>query len=366
MAMAIVIDNEEAKMLVQAQAHIWNHIFNFLNSMSLKCAVQLGIPDVLHSHGKPMLLSELVLALGVPQSRTACLHRLMRMLVHSGFFSMHRVYKDPEEEEEEEKGYVLTPSSRLLLKDNPLNVSQFLIAMLDPVLVTPWHFLSAWFQGNGLATPFEATNGRAFWNYGAHDPEYNNLFNVAMANDARLVMSVVLRECEATFQGLGSLVDVGGGTGAAAMAIADKFPQLKCIVFDLPHVVGNLVGSKNLDYVGGDMFDFIPHADAVLLKWILHDWSDEECVKILKRCREAIPCTDKGGRVIIIDMVIGDNKMENELTETQLLFDMLMMGLVTGRERSKQELEKLLLEAGFTHYKIIPILGLRSLIEVYP
>lgn len=63
-----------------------------------------------------------------------------------------------------------------------------------------------------------------------------------------------------------------------------------------------------------------------------------------------------------------ENKNGNheETIETQLFFDMLMMVLVRGKERDKKEWSQLFLEAGFSNYKITPILGLRSLIEVYP
>ncbi|KAI3796364.1 hypothetical protein L1987_39034 [Smallanthus sonchifolius] len=148
--------------------------------------------------------------------------------------------------------------------------------------------------------------------------------------------------------GLHSVVDVGGGTGTVAEDISKAFPNIKCISFDLPHVVSGLVGSKNLSY------------------WILHDWSDEECVKILKRCREAIPSKENGGKLIIIDMVVKVRGGENDLLETQLFFDMLMMAMVTGRERSEEDWAKLFVDAGLSDYKITPILGLRSLIEVYP
>ncbi|CAA2971049.1 trans-resveratrol di-O-methyltransferase-like [Olea europaea subsp. europaea] len=97
-------------------------------------------------------------------------------------------------------------------------------------------------------------------------------------------------------------------------------------------------------------------------QWILHDWSDEECVKILKTCKEAIQSTDKEGKIIIIDMIIDDQKEDNEAIETQLHFDMLMMALLTGRERNEKEFATIFYDAG---YKIIPILGLRSVIEVY-
>ena len=101
-------------------------------------------------------------------------------------------------------------------------------------------------------------------------------------------------------------------------------------------------------------------------QWILHDWSDEECAKILKRCREAIPSKENGGKVIIIDMIMMKNQGDYKSIETQLFFDMTMMIFAAGRERDENEWEKLFLDAGFSHYKITPILGLRSLIEVYP
>jgi hypothetical protein len=68
------------------------------------------------------------------------------------------------------------------------------------------------------------------------------------------------------FQGLCSLVDVGGGTGTVARIISEAFPHIKCTVFDLPHVVADLPETTNLKYVGGDMFRSIPSADAILIK----------------------------------------------------------------------------------------------------
>ena len=89
-------------------------------------------------------------------------------------------------------------------------------------------------------------------------------------------------------------------------------------------------------------------------------------MKILKKCKEAIPGKEEGGKVIIIDIVINEEKDEADITEAKLMFDLLMMTLVTGRERREKEWEQIFLEAGFSHYKITPIFGLRSLIEVFP
>ncbi|CAK9142729.1 unnamed protein product [Ilex paraguariensis] len=353
-------NGEHSRELLQAQAHIWNQIFNFINSMSLKCAIQLGIPDVIHSHGRPMTLSELVDALPIHHTKAQFIYRLMCILIHSGFFVRQKI-----SENDEEGGYLLTLASQLLLKDEPFSVTPLLLAMLDPILINPWHHVSEWFQ-NDDPTPFHTTHRRTLWDYTCHEPKLNHLINDAMSSDARLVTSVVARDCKGMFEGFNSLVDVGGGIGTVAKAIADKFPHLKCIVFDLPHVVADLEGTENLSYVGGDMFEAIPPADVVFLKWILHDWSDEESLRILKKCREAIPSKDKGGKVIIIEMIMQNQKGDDKSIETQLFFDMLMMAVVTGRERNEKEWAKLFFDAGFSDYKITPILGLRSVIEIYP
>uniref|UniRef100_A0A7N2M864 O-methyltransferase C-terminal domain-containing protein n=1 Tax=Quercus lobata TaxID=97700 RepID=A0A7N2M864_QUELO len=102
------------------------------------------------------------------------------------------------------------------------------------------------------------------------------------------------------------------------------------------------------------------------IQWILHAWSEEECVKPLKQCKEAITINDKKGKVIIIELVVGNQKEIEKSTETQLFFDMVMMVLVKGKERTETEWAKLFLDAGFSDYKITPVLGLRALIEVYP
>ncbi|CAK8537910.1 unnamed protein product [Lathyrus sativus] len=350
-----------ASNLLKAQSHIWNHIFNFINSMSLKCVVDLGIPDIINNYGKPMSLSKLISSLPIHPTKKPCIYRLMRIMTHSGFFTQQNVT-----ENELEIEYTLTDASRLLLQDNPMSVTPFVQAMLSPIMTNPWHQMSTWLK-NEESSPFETTHKRYFWDYAAHDPIFNLLFNESMASDARLVGDLLIENCKEVFNGLESLVDVGGGTGTMAKAIAKSFPQMECIVFDLPHVVDGLQGVDNLNYVGGDMFQEIPQAHAILLKWILHDWNDEKCVKILKKCKESLEKKGKEGKVIIIEMVL-ENATENikESVETQLFFDMLMMIIPAGKERNKKEWIKLILSAGFSDYKITPSLGLRSVIEIYP
>ncbi|KAI3522153.1 hypothetical protein L1887_11633 [Cichorium endivia] len=359
--------DEQSTNLLDSQAHIWNHIFSFINSMSLKCAIELNIPDIINSHGAPMLLSELVEALSINQERAHAVHRLMCILVHSGFFLKQCICTTGDDNEEEREGYLLAPVSRFLLKDEPVSMRPFLQAMLDPILMDPWQHMSKWFENDDI-NPFHTAHGRTFWDLAGQDSKLNQFFNAGMASDARLVTSVILRDCGDVFKGLNSIVDVGGGTGTLAKAIAEAFPNVSCINFDLSHVVNGFEGIKNLNYVCGNMFEAIPKADAVLLKWILHDWNDEECIKILKRCKEAIPSKECGGKIIIIEMVLKNNEGDKKSLETQLYFDMLMMALTTGRERSEKDWANLFLDAGFSGYKITPISGLRlrCMIEVYP
>ncbi|CAI0458434.1 unnamed protein product [Linum tenue] len=90
-----------------------------------------------------------------------------------------------------------------------------------------------------------------------------------MARDSCMIAELVVKEGRSAFEGVGSLVDVAGGTGNMAKAVAKAFPGMSCTVLDLPHVVSGLEdGGNNVKYVAGDMFESIPAADAVLLKVI--------------------------------------------------------------------------------------------------
>jgi trans-resveratrol di-O-methyltransferase len=193
-----------------------------------------------------------------------------------------------------------------------------------------------------------------------------------------------------------SLVDVGGGDDQTmARAIAAAFPNIWCSVLELPHIVdgaksataaGGGGSGSNVEFVAGDMMGFIPPADALLLKvrsctrtsctalnyfrliffaifclqFILRDWGDEDCVRILKRCRDAVSAREPKGKLVIIDTVVGSTSNETSM-EAQLLIDLSMMMLLTAKERDEEQWSRL-----FMGYKISPVLGFRSLIEVYP
>nr|QWK65125.1 flavonoid O-methyltransferase 2 [Scutellaria baicalensis] len=347
--------------LLDAHTHVAKHIQSFIHSMSLKCAIQLAIPDVINKHSKPaMTITELVDAIPINKAKSDELRRLMRILTHSNFFDKVMIGG--------EEAYCLTHASRLLLRDGPNSLVNMTLLILDPILMNTGHYMSEWFR-NEDSTAFFTMQGRTYWEYAESDQELNALFNKAMSGDARLVTSILGRDCRHVFEGLKSMVDVGGGNGAIAKGLSDAFPGLKCTVLDLPHVVAGMEGSGNLTFIAGDMFQFIPHADAVFFKAVFHNWDDEICVKVLKKCKEAITeSKNNGGKVIIVDMVVDDEKDEHQrsLRDTKLGLDILMMISLRGKERSEKEWAKLFFDAGFGNYKISHVLGSRSVIEVFP
>ncbi|KAL2925910.1 putative O-methyltransferase 3 [Bienertia sinuspersici] len=222
----ININNASAEELLNAHAHLWNHMYSYLNSMALRCAIQLGISDAIHKQGKAMTLSELAIALSIPPNKAPCISRIMRLLFHSNFFSKRTSSSG-------EEAFDLTIHSQLLLKDHPLSVAPFALLALDPIVIEPtFHFGT-------------------------------------MASDAQFVVSllVIHDEFKGLIEGVESLIDVGGKSGTMAKAMSKLFPKLTCIVFDLPYVVKGVEGcQRNLKYVGGDMFEVIPPDQAVLLK----------------------------------------------------------------------------------------------------
>jgi len=150
--------------------------------------------------------------------------------------------------------------------------------VLNPFRDSPLSMgLTAWFrhdedeQAPGPC-PFTLMYGTTLWEVCSRDDAINALFNNSMAADSHFLMQIVLREFGEVFHGIDSLVDVAGGVGGAAMAIAAAFPCLKCTVLDLPHVVAKAPSSSigNVQFVGGDMFESIPPANVVFLKVCRH------------------------------------------------------------------------------------------------
>ncbi|XP_020163972.1 acetylserotonin O-methyltransferase 1 [Aegilops tauschii subsp. strangulata] len=359
--MAPTQEKHSSEELLQAQVDLWHHALGFVKSMALKCAMELQIPNTIQHHGGSMTPSELAAKIGLHPSKLPRLRRLMRVLIVSDIFVVHEVASP-----NKEVAYGLTPTTRLLAIDEVRsNLSPILSLILDSTVTAPFSGMHSWFLDEHSTSLFEKAHGLNVWEMAAQNSTYNQLINDAMVSDSNFLMDIILRECSGVFLGIKSLIDVAGGHGGSAKAIAKAFPQMKCSVLDLPHVVEEAPTFDHVSFISGDMFKYIPPADALFLKWVFHDWGDEDCVKILKNCKEAIPSREAGGKVIIIDMVVGSGPDEIITRETQVLFDLFIM-CFEGIEREEHEWKRIFMEAGFSNYKIISVLGVRSVIELYP
>uniref|UniRef100_A0A8I6Y176 acetylserotonin O-methyltransferase n=2 Tax=Hordeum vulgare subsp. vulgare TaxID=112509 RepID=A0A8I6Y176_HORVV len=350
--------------LLDAQLELWHISFGYVKSMALKSCLDLGIADAIHHHGGAATLSQIGAVATLHPSKICCLRRLMRVLTVSGVFSVQQ--PSPRDDVQVELVYTLTAVSHLLVSSASVNIVPVINLQLQPNIVSSFSELGAWFQ-HKLPEPdlFKLKHGKTFWEIAHHNAAFNTIVNDAMASDSRFLMDIAIRECGSVFEGIGSLVDVAGGHGGAAQAISKSFPHIKCSVMDLGHVIAGAPSGTDVQYIAGDMFESIPQADVVFLKWIMHDWSDDDCIKILKNCNKAIAPKDAGGKVIIVDMVVGGGPQDLKHKETQVLFDLYIM-LLNGIERDEQEWKKIIMAAGFSDFKITPILGVRSIIELYP
>ncbi|CAM0877519.1 unnamed protein product [Alopecurus aequalis] len=354
--------------LMEAQTELWNLTFSYLKSMALECAISLGLPNAIHHLGGAATLSDLLDTISMPESKKAYLPRLMRFLAASGIFTVDIPAIGEYMDGEATSIYRLTPLSRLLVDEAGDNqprasLSPFVLSQITKYHVTAAMHLPDWFKSddNIAEMPFRMAHGTDFWGVTDRDPKMNKVFNNGMASDTQFTMDFIVSNYGEMFEGITSLVDVAGGTGSAAKAIAKAFPHIKCMVLDLPNVIHSIPADDVVEYVAGDMMCSIPPADAVFLKYVLHDWNNEDCVKILTQCKKAIP--ESGGKVIIVDAVVGSPSSAK--FEAQVSLDLLMMVLTSGKERDEHEWRKIFMDAGFNHYKTRPVLGFMSITELY-
>lgn len=343
-------------LILKGHAEILQHMFSFADSMALKSAVELHIADIIHSHNSPITLTQIASAISSTSPDITYLGRIMRFLVRRNIFTVH-----PPSDGAGETRYGLSYKSRWILHGTQKTLVPLLLMENHPQAMAPWHCFSQCVKEGGVA--FEKAHGVEIWEFASRNPEFNKLFNDGMACTAAIHIESILQGYKDGFGSIGSLVDVGGGTGEMIGQIVKSHPHIKGINFDLPHVVSTAPVHHGVSHVGGDMFQAIPNADAIIMKWVLHDWGDEDCVKILKNCRKSVP--PKTGKVIIIDLVLRPDR-DDTLNDLGFAFDLLMMAHSSGgKERTELEWKQILEGGGFPKFKVITLPSTMSIIEAY-
>ncbi|KAI8002624.1 hypothetical protein LOK49_LG08G01767 [Camellia lanceoleosa] len=208
---------------------------------------------------------------------------------------------------------------------------------------------------------FNKVHGMSIYQYMNIDPAMKEVFNKAMVAISSVTIMKIL-ETYKGFEGLTSLVDVGGGIGRSLTLLVSKYPSLKGINFDLPGVIESAPFIPGIENVGGDMFRAIPKGDAIMMKNILHNWSDEQCLTILRNCYEALP---KNGKVIIIDIVLSETPDSSFGAKYATQLDNAMLLQFGGKERTKKEFETLCNGSRFRDFQVFPCAGVFCVIEFY-
>jgi O-methyltransferase domain len=200
---------------------------------------------------------------------------------------------------------------------------------------------------------FEAAHGAPFFTHLRNHPEAGAAFDGAMEGLSRGVVDEAIAHYD--FGAATRVLDVGGGRGHFAAAVRDAHPHLEAAVFDVPEVadaVREELGGKQVAAIGGDFLEAVPAGyDLHILKWILHDWNDEACRRILAACRDALP---EHGRIAIVERLLPD-AVPDSLHPAVVLDLIMLVNFADARERRLDEYEQLLDDSGLRLERVVPL-----------
>nr|QTZ19677.1 caffeic acid 3-O-methyltransferase [Bixa orellana] len=317
--------------------------------MVLKSAIELDLLEIMAKAGPSTFLSPTEIASHLPSHNSDApimLDRILRLLAcYSVLNCKTRTLPDGKVE----RLYALAPVCKFLTKNQDgVSIAALNLMNQDKVLMESWYHLKDAVLEGGI--PFNKAYGMTAFEYHGTDPRFNKVFNKGMSDHSTITMKKIL-EIYNGFEGLKSLVDVGGGTGATLNMIISNYPEIKGINFDLPHVIEDAPSYPGVEHVGGDMFVSVPKGDAIFMKWICHDWSDEHCLKFLKNCYEALP---DNGKVIVAECILPDAPDPSLATKLVVHIDCIMLAHNPGgKERTAKEFADLAKGSGFQGFQVM-------------
>ncbi|XP_068634159.1 caffeic acid 3-O-methyltransferase-like [Aristolochia californica] len=316
--------------------------------MALKATIELDVLEIIAKAGPGAYLSPSEIASQLPTQNpeaSTMLDRILRLLASYSVLTCSLI----DVPGGVERRYGLAPVCKFLVKNQDgVSISPLVLMNQDKVLMESWYYLKDAVLDGGI--PFNKAYGMTAFEYHGTDSRFNKVFNRGMSDHSTLVMKKIL-ETYSGFEGLKELVDVGGGVGATLNLIVSKYPDIKGINFDLQHVIEDAPSYSGVEHVGGDMFVEVPSTEAIFMKWILHDWSDAHCLKLLKNCYKALPDT---GKVIIAESIVPEAPETNLSANGVFHVDLIMLAHNPGgKERTRKEFEELAKASGFRGFKAL-------------
>lgn len=317
---------------------------DYVYSAALRAIALLGVAD--HLTNGPKTIAELAQATGTDELN---LYRVLRLLTTKGVFI-----------ENESGQFELTAPAQHLRTDSKSSLRSGVLWLTDEVM---WGSIGEIVR-NVRGDTFKKIHGMNFFEYwkkkgvSSDGYDFHAGFNSFSENDNE----ILIRNYD--FPDGATVVDVGGNLGGLLLGILQRNPTLHGILFDQPQVVnrhrlGELGDDKRWKLAPGDFFKSVPKkGDFYMMKYVLHDWNDGDCIRILRNCREAMA---PGGRVLVLEPVIPPRNTPH----MGKLFDQLCLGVCEGgRERTEEEFRQLLFaKAGLRLNRVIDTGSHISIIE---
>jgi hypothetical protein len=329
--------------------------------MVLKSAIELDLLELIAKSGPETYVSPAELAAQLPTKNPDAAVMLDRILRVLASYSVLNCTLRNLPDGSVVRLYGLAPVCKYLIKNSDgVSMAPLLLMNQDKVLMESWYYLKEAVLDGGI--PFNKAYGMTAFDYHGTDPRFNKVFNQGMSNHSTITMKKILETYDG-FEGLNTIVDVGGGIGATLNMILCKYPTIKGINFDLPHVIEDAPSYPGIEHVGGDMFVSVPQGDAIFMKWICHDWSDAHCLKLLQNCHEALP---EKGKVILCESILPEAPDSSLFTKTVVHVDVIMLAHNPGgKERTEKEFQALAKGAGFKDIQKICCAHNIWIIELY-
>ena len=305
-------------------------------SQILHAGVKLGLFDAIGATTQTS--DQLAESLALNPSNT---YRLLRALSSIGLL-----------EERPDRSFSVTATGSLFASDHPNSLRSSCLWEEGETMYRAWRHLPAIVKEGG-ADGIVREFGRPAFDLIATEPEVGQIFNDAMTGYSSRETSEVIAALQGfDITSLSSICDIGGGFGHLLCSILKTYAHLTGTILEMPAVLENPATlladsfgvSDRMTYQAGDMFNCVPQADAYLLKHILHDWDDEACRTSLKNAHAA---SASGARVLIAEYIVPGPG----ISDFSKMFDIHMMSVLTGRERTESEFAELLSESGWAFCK---------------